>query len=211
MPNSLTALGNGIEYSNSVFKNTAIEELVIPASVTQYASSQNDLFGNMPQLRRIEFKGRFININNAYGIHFTEDTKLEEIILPEGQYITVWANNMFRNCNKLDFTDILHPEQVIRWDNNAFYGVTAPNPSKGIPAVFNMPNLHYLHHYPWGTATKQVTLLLPQDFMVETTYAQKQKFKAIYVNDDLYETYLADQYWRSSSSILHRISEYVEE
>ena len=186
--------------------------MVIPALVTGYASTQNELFGNMPQLRKIEFKGQFVNINNGYGIHFLGDVNLEEVILPEGQYITVWANGMFRDCKKLDFSKVLHFEHVIRWDNLAFYGITVPNPSQGIPSVFNMPSLRYLHHYPWDNgSTKQVTLLLPQDFMVETTYAQKQKFKAIYVNDDWYDTYLADQYWRSSSSILHRMSEYVEE
>ena len=44
IPDSFTDLGKGYSYSNPYFKNTQIEELVIPASVTE---TSMDCFSNM--------------------------------------------------------------------------------------------------------------------------------------------------------------------
>ena len=60
LPNSLVKMGGGIEYGASIFNHTAIEELVIPEKV-KTIGSQNALFSYMPNLRRIEFKCKFIN------------------------------------------------------------------------------------------------------------------------------------------------------
>ena len=47
--------------------------------------------------------------------------------------------------------------------------------------------------------------------MVTVDNAYRVTFRAIYVNYDLYDTYRADANWSKSASVLHRISEYVEQ
>jgi hypothetical protein len=50
IPDSFTDLGKGYSYSNSYFKNTQIEEIIIPSSVT---TTSLDCFSGMPNLKRI--------------------------------------------------------------------------------------------------------------------------------------------------------------
>ena len=50
IPDSFTDLGKGYSYSNPYFKNTKIEEIIIPSSVT---TTSLDCFSGMPNLKRI--------------------------------------------------------------------------------------------------------------------------------------------------------------
>lgn len=218
LPTTLVKISDGDELSYHCFTNTSIEELIFPDSVSQVTTYRGSLFSGMSKLKRIVFGANYPIIKDessavsTLNVCFKGCSALEQIVLPEGKYFTIWRTEMFKDCTKLDFTNILNLEHVKRTGANAFFGVTVPNQAKGIPSVFNMPNLISINQYVFQqTNVRQVDLLLPQNYMVTVDNAYRVTFRAIYVNDNLYDTYRADANWSKSASVLYRISEYVEQ
>lgn len=108
IPDTFTHLGTGNSGSDGYFKDTLIEELVIPASVTSIATKA---FGNMPELKRLVWGTNLPfpkQSNNTYPLcDLSSCPKLEKIENLPDVFNATNTQITFRYDAALDYSDIL--------------------------------------------------------------------------------------------------------
>lgn len=108
IPDSFTQIGNGYTYQSGFFQGTAIEEIVIPDSVTL---TSTDAFLGMPNLKKIVLGEGFRfpgSTSTSEWVLFADNPELENIENFPVEWNPACTNKLlsgyFSNCPKLVFT-----------------------------------------------------------------------------------------------------------
>lgn len=138
LPPYLTTLGNGYSYGRGCFRNTKIEEIYIPDTVTKMTDGA---FISCSKLKKVRWSAN-LNIGYRNGISaagtFQNCSALEE--LTNIGATTSLAGREFKSCNNYDFAEM-------PWENITFIGEQALAYCSKLPTSIVFKKLTRIDNY----------------------------------------------------------------